>query len=175
MMLNKMPANTSLHSILNYLETSPKWGARNRALFAVRQEFRIKDIAHMTISSVVNLDASIRRFVVASDGKRFDLSAETQAELQRYIHSRFGIKSLDELTPQQAALPLFITQKKPHFSANTLAQHFSYLDRSIHERFQATGSGMPSHIGSSSSAITVPAHMTAITRLIRSVTGAVSA
>lgn len=141
MMLNKIPANTSLQSILTYLDTSTKWGARNRALFAVRQQLRIKDIAHLTVSSVVNLDASIRRFVVATDGKRFDLSAATQAELKRYIQSRFGIKSLEDLTPEQAAAPLFTTQKKPHFSPNTLAQHYSGLDRAIHEQFEATGSG----------------------------------
>jgi hypothetical protein len=171
MMLNKFPANTSLHSILDYLETSPKWGARNRALFAVRQQLRIKDIAHMTISSVVNLDASIRRFVVAFDGKRFDLSAETQAELKRYIQSRFGIKSLDELAPQQAALPLFVTQKKPHFSPNTLAQHFSYLDRFIHERFQATGSGRSARIHPVSIE-PAPAKKSPLSRLMSSFAGA---
>ncbi|MFM7000204.1 MAG: hypothetical protein ACKOXU_03955, partial [Limnohabitans sp.] len=104
MMLNKIPANTSLQSILTYLDTSTKWGARNRALFAVRQQLRIKDIALLSVSSVVNLDASVRRFVVAPDGKRFDLSTATQAELKRYIQSRFGIKSLEDLTPEQSPL-----------------------------------------------------------------------
>ena len=171
MMMNKIPANTSLHSILNYLDTSAKWGARNRALFAVRQELRIKDIAHMTTSSVVNLDASIRRFVVASDGKRFDLSAETQAELDRYIQNRFGIKSLDELTHRQAAAPLFNTQKKPHFSPNTLAQHFSYLDRSIHERFQSTGSGRSAQ-NRADSTQPAPAKKSPLARLMSSLAGA---
>ena len=47
MMLNKIPANTSLQSVLTYLDTSTKWGARNRALFAVRQQLRIKDISDL--------------------------------------------------------------------------------------------------------------------------------
>ena len=171
MMLNKFPANTSLQSILNFLDTSAKWGARNRALFAVRQQLRIKDIAVMSVSSVVNLDASVRRFVVASDGIRFDLSATTQAELKRYIQIRFGINSLEELTPTQTSLPLFITQKKPHFSANTLAQHFSYLDRAIHDRFQATGSGRSARI---QPIITQPAPVkkSTLSRLMSSLAGA---
>jgi hypothetical protein len=171
MMLNKIPANTTLQSILNYLDTSAKWGARNRALFAVRQQLRIKDIAVMTVSSVVNLDASVRRFVVASDGIRFDLSATTQAELKRYIQNRFDIKSLEELTPEQAASPLFITQKKPHFSANTLAQHFSYLDRSIHERFQAIGSGRSAQIYPVNTQ-PAPSQKSTLSRLMSSLAGA---
>jgi hypothetical protein len=171
MMLNKLPVNTPFPAILSYLDTSAKWGARNRALFAVRQQLRIKDIAVMSVSSVVNLDASVRRFVVASDGIRFDLSATTQAELKRYIQNRFDIKSLEELTPEQAASPLFITQKKPHFSPNTLAQHFSYLDRSIHERFQATGSGRNARI---QPIITqpAPAKKSTLSRLMSSLAGA---
>jgi hypothetical protein len=90
---------TSLQSILNNLGTSAKSGVS-------RQELRIKDIAQMSISSVVNLDASIRHFVVAFDGKQFELSAESQIKLQRYILRYFGINSLDELTTVQAALPL---------------------------------------------------------------------
>lgn len=137
MMLKKFPANTSLKSILNYLGTSAKWGARNRALFAVRQQLRIKDIAQMSISSVVNLDASIRRFVVAADGHRYDLSEEVQSELRHYLLTRFDIKgeTLESLLALDLSLPLFFTQKRCQFSPNTLAQHFSHLDKLIHRRF----------------------------------------
>lgn len=137
--MNKLPENTPLTLILEYLEEkSSRHGRRDRAIFALRQELRITDIAEMSVSSVVNLDASIRRYIVGPDGKRFDMCENTQTELRRYLLSRFSIKSLEELTPDQAAAPLFPTQKKPRFSSNTLAQHFSLLDRAIHQHFQST-------------------------------------
>lgn len=136
MMLNKMPSNTPLPKILAFIENkSARHGKRDRCLYAVRQQLRLSDIAHLSVASVVNLDASIRRFVIADDGRRFDLSVTTQAELKRYIKRRFSLKSLEDLTPEQAALPLFTTQKKPHFSPNTIAQHLSYLDRAVRECF----------------------------------------
>ncbi|PUE35773.1 hypothetical protein [Limnohabitans sp. Jir72] len=141
MMLNKIPANTSLQSVLTYLVTSTKWGARNRALFAVRQQLRIKDIAQLTVSSVVNLDASIRRFVLAPDCTRFELSEATQAEVRRYLIARFDIggDTLEPLLALDLDVSLFPTQKRCQFSPNTLAQHFSHLAKLIHQRFNATG------------------------------------
>lgn len=170
MMLNKLPVNTPLPSILTYLDTSGKWGARNRALFALRQQLRIKDIALLSVSSVVNLDASIRRFVEAADGHRFELSEEVQAEVHRYLLARFKIKdeTLEPLLALDLDVPLFPTQKRCQFSPNTLAQHFSYLDKQIHQRFPASGRPRSVQNRSVSSSLTAPAKLSQLTRLISS-------
>jgi hypothetical protein len=143
MMLNKIPANTSLQSVLTYLDTSTKWGARNRALFAVRQQLRIKDISDLLVSDMVNPDMTIRQFFMSRDGIRFELSEEVQTEVRRYLIDRFEIKgeTLEQLLALDLDVSLFPTQKRGQFSPNTLAQHFSHLDKLIHQRFQAIGQG----------------------------------
>lgn len=173
MMLNKFPANTSLQSILNFLETSPKWGARNRALFAVRQYLRIKDISNLLVSDLVNLDMTIRRFFISKDGIRFELSDEVQAEVHRYLIDRFDIEgeSLEPLLALDRNVSMFPTQKRCQFSPNTLAQHFSHLDKRVHQRFQATGRGKSAQNTSVSSAMTAPAKKSPLTRLMASLTG----
>lgn len=159
MMLNKFPANTSLQSILNYLDTSVKWGARNRALFAVRQQLRIKDISDLLVSDMVNPDMTIRRFFLSKDGIRFELGEDVQAEVRRYLIDRFEIEgeSLEPLLTLDLDVSLFPTQKRCQFSPNTLAQHFSHLDKLIHQRFQATGRDRSAQNKSVSSAMTAPA------------------
>jgi hypothetical protein len=135
MMLNKLPDNTSLQSILNYLDTSAKWGARNRALFAVRQQLRIKDISDLLVSDLVNPDMTIRRFFISKDGIRFELGDDVRAEVRRYLIARFDIESesLEALLALDLNVSLFPTQKRCQFSPNTLAQHFCLLDKSIHQ------------------------------------------
>ncbi len=137
MMLNKMPANTSLHSILNYLETSPKWGARNRALFALRQRLRIKDISVLQVSDVLGLHGVVRGHFIAEDGTAYLLDDELRQELHRYLISRFQLQggSLKALINTDLDVPLFPTQKRERFSNNTLAQHFSLLDKALWQRF----------------------------------------
>ena len=137
MMLNRLPADISMTAILDFIESkSPRHGARDRCLYVIRQQLRLSDIANLSVSSVLNLDASIRKFIVGPDGKKFSLSAATQSELKRYLQTRFSVKSLEDLTPEQTALPLLPTQKKPTFSPNTLAQHLSYLDRDVRACFE---------------------------------------
>lgn len=170
MMLNKIPANTSLQSILNYLDTSAKWGARNRALYAVRQQLRIKDISELLVSDMVNPDMTIRRFFMSRDGTRFELSEEVQAEVRRYLIDRFDIKgeSLEALLALDRNVPLFPTQKRCQFSPNTLAQHFSHLDKRIHQQFQAIGQGRSVRNRSVSSAMTAAATVSPFARLMSS-------
>lgn len=167
MMLNKIPANTSIPAILTYLEAATKWGARNRALFAVRQQLRIKDITDLLVSDLVNTDMSIRRFFKSKDGIRFELSDEVQAEVRRYLIARFSIKG-QTLETLDLGAPLFPTQKRAQFSPNTLAQHFSHLDKLIRQRFQATGRGRSARISSVSNAMTAPAKQSPLIRLMTS-------
>jgi hypothetical protein len=172
MMLNKFPANTSLQSILNYLDTSDKWGSRNRALFAVRQYLRIKDISNLLVSDLVNPDMTIRRFFISNDGIRFELPDEVQAEVHRYLIDRFDIEgeSLEPLLALDRNVSMFPNQKRCKFSPNTLAQHFSHLDKRVHQRFQATGRGRSAQNTSVSIPMTAPAKKSPLTRLMASLT-----
>lgn len=173
MMLTKRPPHTPMSDILAFIESkSARHGKRDRCLYVVRQKLRLSDISNLSVSSVVNLDGSIRRFVTGTDGKRFDLDATTQAELQRYIQNRFALKSLEDLKPEQSALPLFPTQKKPHFSPNTIAQHLSYIDRAVTDCFVAPQ--MP--LGRASDTITTNPSLapkkSPLTRLMATLAGA---
>jgi hypothetical protein len=176
MMMNKIPANTSLQSNLNYLGASAKWGARNRALFAVRQQLRIKDISDLLVSDMVNPDMTIRRFFISKDGIKFELSEEVQAEVPRYLIDRFDIagESLEPLLALNRNVSLFPTQKRCQFSPNTLAQHFSHLDKRIHQRFKATGRSRSAQDTSDCSAMTAPATVLLLIRLMASLGGAES-
>lgn len=89
--MNPLPANTNLKSILTYIEEATKWGVRNRALFAVRQNLRLKDISDLLVSDVLNPDMTIRRFYIAEDGEKFVLNDEVRGELYRYLISRFSV------------------------------------------------------------------------------------
>lgn len=139
MMMNKIPSNTPLNQILTYLESDQRYGGRNRALFALRQHLRIKDIAAMTNGDILNPDGTIRRFYISSiDGARYELDDITRAEIKRYLVYCWG-SDLDLMESSDLDVPLFPTQKRSGFSANTLAQHFSALDKHIHGHFTKTG------------------------------------
>lgn len=173
MMLNKFPANTTLQSILNYLDTSAKWGARNRALFAVRQQLRIRDITDLLVSDLLNPDMTIRRFFISKDGIKFELSEEIQVEVRRYLIDRFDIEgeSLEPLLALNRNVSLFPTQKRCQFSPNTLAQHFSHLDKRIHQRFKATGRGRSDQNKSVNSTMIAPVSVSLLSRLMTSLCG----
>lgn len=148
MMLNKMPPNIPISSVLSHLGTAAKWGARNRAMFALRQHLRIRDISRLQVSDVLGLNGVIRGHYISEDGIVYLLDDDLKEELHRYLLSRFQLKgnSLKPLISNDLDVPLFPTQKRERFSNNTLAQHFSYLDKSIWERFTpqhaSTGGGL---------------------------------
>ena len=138
MMLNKMPPNVPISSLLSHLETSSKWGARNRAMFALRQCLRIRDISVLQVSDVLGLNGVVRGHYIAQDGIVYLLDDDLKEELHRYLLNRFqlGGNSLKPLINTDLDVPLFPTQKRERFSNNTLAQHFCYLDKSIWQRFK---------------------------------------
>jgi hypothetical protein len=169
MMLNQLPTNTPITEILEFIEQkSPRHGSRDRCVFSLRLKLRIRDTANLTVSSVVNLDGSIRRFIHSSDGKRFDLDSTNQAELTRYLLTRYKIKSLEDLPAECFSDPLFSTQKRPAFNPNTLAQHFSQLDKLVHQRFPASGRGRSDQNRSISSDMTSASRKVSLTDLITS-------
>lgn len=138
MMMKTFPENTTLNSILTYIEDATKFGVRNRALFAVRQNLRLKDISDLLVSDILNPDMTIRRFYIAADGEKFILNDEVRSELYRYLISRFSAsnKSIESIQIDELDIPLFPTQKSDSFSPNTLAQHYTYQDKLISEHFQ---------------------------------------
>jgi hypothetical protein len=139
MMLNKIPPNTNMDSVLDHLESETKYGPRNRAIFAIRQSLRIKDISALLISDVLGLDGKIKHCYMSEDGRLFRFDDQVRVELQRYLLKRFNVSadSLRSLLDERLLHPLFPTQKRDRFSNNTLAQHFSYLDKCIRSRFQS--------------------------------------
>ena len=138
MMLNKMPADTPISLVLNHLETATKWGARNRAMFALRQRLRIRDISMLRVTDVLGFDGRVRGHFISEDGLVFQFDQALKAELHRYLLNRFELEgdSLKSLISMDMNIPLFPTQKRERFSNNTLAQHFCYLDKSIWARFK---------------------------------------
>jgi hypothetical protein len=144
MMMNKLPFNTSLSQVLQYLCSSSRWGRRNRALFALRQNLRIKDIATMKVSDILNPDMTISRIYTSSlDWSRFEISDYQREELSEYLFSLLNISelSLNSVDRTQLHEPLFPTAKSAHFTPNTLAQHFCHLDKRIHNYFLETKKG----------------------------------
>lgn len=143
MMMNKLPTNTSLSNILEFLESFPRWSARNRCLFALRQVIRIKDIAGLRVSDVINQDGTIKQFFISGfDGIRFIFDPDLRFEIERYLKYLFLVsitKSLKQILESDTDVPLFATQKRASgFSPNTLAQHYSLTDRVIHRHFAAS-------------------------------------
>jgi hypothetical protein len=139
MMLNKLPPNIPITSVLSHLETSGKYGFRNRAIFACRFVLRIRDVSALQVSDVLAMDGTIRRFYISPDGRRFRLDDELRTELQRYLVWYFDLDdaSLRQLTKMpNLNTPLFPTQKKERWTNNTLAQLYSSLDKQIHEYFK---------------------------------------
>jgi hypothetical protein len=65
------------------------------------------------------------------------LDESLRAELHRYLISRFQPRggSLQPLVHLDLDVPLIPTQKRERFSNNTLAQHFSLLDKDLWQRF----------------------------------------
>jgi hypothetical protein len=146
MMLNKSPMSISLAEILEYLDRNERWGARNRALYAVRQQLRIKDIAPLTIGDLFHPDMIIRHTYVSSiDGARYELDVFTKTELQNYVLTLLDAEGQGFDDPDQIDfdIPIFPTNKRNSFSANTLAQHYSYLDKEISSHFTELASREP--------------------------------
>ena len=91
------------------------------------------------ISDVLGLDGKIKHCYMSEDGRLFRFDDQLRSELQRYLQRRFNVSndSLRSVLHESLLLPLFPTQKRDRFSNNTLAQHFSYLDKCIRSRFES--------------------------------------
>jgi hypothetical protein len=145
MMMNKLPSNTPISNILEFLDSFSRWSARNRCLFAMRQVLRIKDISVLRVSDVINQSGTIKLYFVSSiDGVRFQFDPDLRSEIERYLKYLFSVptsESLKQILDSDTDIPLFATQKRAcGFSPNTLAQHYSLTDRVIHRHFASSTS-----------------------------------
>ena len=95
-----------------------------------------------------------------------DVLAMKDGELADYRGKVASMIFQEPLLALDRNVSMFPTQKRRQFSPNTLAQHFSHLDKRIHRRFQATGRDRSSPNESVSSAMTAPAKKSALTRLM---------
>jgi hypothetical protein len=143
MMMNKLPSNTPISNILEFLDSCPRWSERNRCLFALRQALRIKDISVLRVSDVINQDWTISEcFISSIDGVRFQFCPDLRSEIERYLKYLFSVptsESLKQILESDTNIPLFATQKRAcGFSPNTLAQHYSLTDRVIQRHFAAS-------------------------------------
>lgn len=138
MMNKQLPKNTPMSAILDFIEQkSHRHGARDRAIFVLRQVCRIRDLVGLYVFDVLNTDGTIRSFIKTRDDNRIDLSAEIQMEIARYLCHKYSVESLVDLPVQKFPEVLFTTQKKPErgFSMNTMAQHLCLTDAAIRHHF----------------------------------------
>ena len=143
MMLNKLPENTPLPTILEFFDLLPRFNERNRCLFALRRVLRLKDIVALKLLDVATQQGRIRNFFISPiDGMRFEFDADVKREIKRYLKF-WLLESVPAFLSRSGTIntniPLFDTQKRASgFSPNTLAQHFSHQDKLIHRHFAPT-------------------------------------
>ena len=139
-----------LNLLLLYINTK-KHASRNRAMVLMTfwGGMRIGEVAAAKIGDVLALDGTVKqelRLTAAqTKGKHARtvvLADKLRKELLSYLQQRFETKQLCEITSTDAMQrPLFATQKREGFTANTACYHFHML-------YKAAGlDGASSHSG----------------------------
>jgi integrase/recombinase XerD len=130
-----------LRRVLDYIALH-RHAARNRAMVMVTYYagLRVSEVAALKYADVVAADSTIKHeFLLTAEqtkgghARMVFVGEKLRKELAAYVKT---LKRYD-----QAQLPLFRTQKRDGFSANTLCQHFHWL-------YQRAGiEGASSHSG----------------------------
>ena len=139
-----------LNLLLLYINTT-KYAARNRAMVLMTffGGMRIGEVAATKIGDVLAVDGTIKteiRLTAAQTKGKYArtviLADKLRKELLTYLQQRFGTKQLIALSyTDKMSKPLFNTQKRDGFNANTACYHFFML-------FRAAGlDGASSHSG----------------------------
>lgn len=124
----KTLTDKELKKVLNFISCH-KHAARNRAMLLVTHwsGMRVGSVAALKIGDVVNEDGTIRDEVRLSaqqvkGGRSYTvfIAEKLRKELAAYVST---------INTSDPTKPLFYTQKRSGFSANTLAQHFLWLYR----------------------------------------------
>jgi len=137
----KTLTQAELRQVLGYIATNHKHAARNRAMLLLTHwaGLRVGEVAALKISDVANTDGTVREEVRL-------LAQQTKGNHARTVY--MGARIRKELAQYLATVnttdknkPLFYTQKRAGFTANTLTQHFYHL-------YKAAGiEGASSHSG----------------------------
>jgi len=119
-----------LRRVLDYVATR-RHSARNRAMLLLTHYagMRVGEVAALRIHDVLNSDRSIKAEVRLSPSqtkgkhpRTVYLNERMQKELASYVRM---------ITLNEPSKPLFYTQKKEGFSANSLTQYFFYLYKNV--------------------------------------------
>ena len=139
-----------LNLLLLYINTT-KHAARNRAmaLMTFWGGMRIGEVAATKIGDVLATDGTIKNEIRSTaeqtkgkHARTVILADKLRKELLNYLQQRFGTKQLIALNyTDKMSKPLFNTQKREGFTANTACYHFHML-------YKAAGlDGASSHSG----------------------------
>lgn len=115
-----------LRRVLDYIATR-KHAARNRSLLLVTyySGMRCKEVAALTIGDVLAADGTIKD-EVRLQAEQTKGNAARSVFLPVKLHKELG-SYLARIDCSDTTRPLFATQKRAGFSANTLCQYFHYL------------------------------------------------
>jgi len=109
---------------------------RNRALVLMTyySGMRVGEVSALMICDALNRDGTIKDEIHLSStqtkgnkGRTVILPAKLKTEILNYLKFRFNDYDLNDLSLEQELMPLFYTQKRTGFSANTLTQYFHQL------------------------------------------------
>lgn len=139
-----------LNLLLLFVKTR-KHAERDRAMVLMTHlaGMRVKEVAATNIGDVLASDGSIRNEIrltaqqtKGKHARTIVLSEKLRKELLHYLQARFNTKQLIAITAtKDINKPLFKTQKRDGFNANTLCYHFHML-------YKAAGlDGASSHSG----------------------------
>ncbi len=123
----KTLTQNEIDQVLRYIATKHRYAIRNRALLLTSfySGMRVGEIASLTINDVQNEDGTIRNEIRLSAsqtkgnvGRVVFVNEKLKTELDNYLRNR-RIKDKYQ--------PLFYTEKREGFNANTLTQWFFWL------------------------------------------------
>lgn len=123
----KTLTQNEIDQVLRYIATKNRYAIRNRALLLTSfySGMRVGEIASLTINDVKNEDGTIRNEIRLSAsqtkgnvGRVVFVNEKLRTELDNYLSNR-RIKDNYQ--------PLFYTEKREGFNANTLTQWFFWL------------------------------------------------
>ena len=139
-----------LRKVLNFVALR-KHATRNKTMLLVTHwaGMRVGEVAALRIGDVLAADGTIKsemRLLAeqtkGNHSRTVFLPEKLRKELLAYLQHRFNTKQLVAVTYMDAMQkPLFNTQKREGFNANTLCQHFHWLYK------QAGVEGASSHSG----------------------------
>ena len=123
----KTLTQNEIDQVLRYIATKNRYAIRNRTLLLTSfySGMRVGEIASLTINDVQNEDGTIKNEIRLSAsqtkgnvGRVVFVNEKLRTELDNYLRNR-RIKDKDK--------PLFYTEKREGFNANTLTQWFFWL------------------------------------------------